>query len=183
MRARNGETFFCSSFHSPVGDLTAVVSAQGVVALHFGQAAPPHLELIESAEETAACRQELEEYFTGQRTRFSVPLDLRGTPFQKLCWQALLEIPYGETRSYAEIARFIGRPRACRAVGLANHDNPVVIIVPCHRVIGSDGRLTGYGGGLDVKRRLLDFERQHSSAGVSNATAPGLLLWAEAEGE
>jgi len=148
------------------------------VALHFGQAAPPRLELVESAEETAACRQQVEEYFAGKRTRFTLPLDLRGTTFQKLCWLALLEIPYGETRSYADIARSIGRPQACRAVGLANHDNPVVIVVPCHRVIGSDGRLTGYGGGLDVKRRLLDFERQHHSA------APMLCgLWAKAEAE
>jgi O-6-methylguanine DNA methyltransferase len=157
----NRETFYASTFNSPVGDLTIVVSTQGVFAVHFGRVALPHLDLIESAELTAACRQELEEYFAGERTRFTLPLDLRGTPFQKQCWQALLDIPYGETRSYAEIARCIGSPRAFRAVGLANHDNPVVIIVPCHRVIGANGSLTGYGGGLDVKRRLLEFERQH----------------------
>ena len=157
------EIFFTAIFDSPFGDLSAVVSAQGVFALHFGRRAFPHLNCVESAEKTAECRKQLAEYFAGKRLRFTLPLDLRGTPFQKQCWQALLEIPYGETRSYAEIARSIGRPRACRAVGLANHDNPVVIVVPCHRVIGANGSLTGYGGGLDVKRGLLEFECRHGN--------------------
>jgi len=87
-----------------------------------------------------------------------LPLDLRGTDFQKRCWQELLKIPYGETRSYAAIARAIGNPAAVRAVGLANGQNPIAIIVPCHRVIGSDGSLTGYGGGLETKRKLLELE-------------------------
>ena len=96
--------------------------------------------------------------FSGRRRRFDLPLDLRGTDFQKRCWQELLKIPYGETRSYAEIARAIGNPAAVRAVGLANGQNPIAIIVPCHRVIGSDGSLTGYGGGLETKRKLLELE-------------------------
>ena len=133
--------------------------------MHFGRTLPLHADLIESEVKTASCRRELEEYFAGARTRFTVSLDLRGTFFQKQCWQALLDIPYGETRSYADIARAIGRPRAFRAVGMANHDNPVAIIVPCHRVVGSNGDLTGYGGGLEVKRHLLDLERRHRVSG------------------
>jgi methylated-DNA-[protein]-cysteine S-methyltransferase len=102
--------------------------------------------------------RELEEYFAGQRRAFSFPLDLRGTDFQRACWQALLQIPYGETRSYADIARAVARPQGFRAVGMANNRNPVAIVVPCHRVIASDGTLCGYGGGLDVKRKLLELE-------------------------
>jgi len=102
--------------------------------------------------------RELEEYFAGQRRQFSFPLDLRGTEFQLACWRALLQIPYGETRSYADIARAVGKPSGFRAVGMANNRNPVAIVVPCHRVIASDGTLCGYGGGLDVKRKLLELE-------------------------
>jgi O-6-methylguanine DNA methyltransferase len=102
--------------------------------------------------------QELERYFAGEHIAFTCPLDLHGTPFQRAVWQALCTIPYGETRSYADIARMIGRPTACRAVGAANGANPVAIIVPCHRVIGSSGDLTGYGGGLDTKAWLLQLE-------------------------
>jgi methylated-DNA-[protein]-cysteine S-methyltransferase len=102
--------------------------------------------------------KQVEEYFAGVRREFTLPLDLRGTEFQKRCWQALLEIPYGRTCTYADVARAVGKPRAFRAVGLANNRNPVAIIVPCHRVIGSDGSLTGYGGGLDVKQKLLSLE-------------------------
>ena len=101
---------------------------------------------------------ELEEYFTGKRREFTFPLDLRGTDFQRACWRALLAIPYGETRTYADIARAVGKPNAFRAVGMANNRNPVAIVVPCHRVIASDGTLCGYGGGLEVKRKLLELE-------------------------
>jgi O-6-methylguanine DNA methyltransferase len=101
---------------------------------------------------------ELEEYFAGKRHEFTFPLDLRGTDFQLACWRALLAIPYGETRTYADIARAVGRPQAFRAAGMANNRNPVAIVVPCHRVIASDGTLCGYGGGLDVKRKLLELE-------------------------
>ena len=101
---------------------------------------------------------ELEEYFAGKRREFSFALDLRGTDFQLACWHALLAIPYGETRSYGDIARAVGRPQGFRAVGMANNRNPVAIVVPCHRVIASDGTLCGYGGGLDVKRKLLELE-------------------------
>lgn len=103
--------------------------------------------------------QQLEEYFRGERKDFDLPLDLRGTPFQLAIWEALTTIPYGETRSYKEIAQQINNPKACRAVGLANNRNPVSIVVPCHRVIGSNGKLVGYGGGLAIKERLLEIEK------------------------
>ena len=102
---------------------------------------------------------QLIEYLEGTRTEFTVPLHLKGTKFQVKVWEALITIPYGETRSYKQIAEAIQSPRACRAVGMANHNNPVLLMVPCHRVIGADGSLTGFGAGLDVKKSLLDIEK------------------------
>ena len=102
--------------------------------------------------------QEIKEYLTGKRREFDIPLRLTGTDFQRSVWNVLQTIPYGETRSYREIAEQIGNAKACRAVGMANHWNPIAIIVPCHRVIGSDGTLTGFGGGLPLKERLLQLE-------------------------
>ncbi|WP_405609629.1 methylated-DNA--[protein]-cysteine S-methyltransferase [Streptomyces sp. NBC_01511] len=113
---------------------------------------------------------QLDEYFAGGRTEFDVPLRLDGTPFQRSVWEQLLTIPYGETRSYGQLADALGKPGASRAVGLANGKNPVSIIVPCHRVIGSTGGLTGYGGGLDRKKRLLAFE---GAAPVGAEPGPG----------
>lgn len=113
---------------------------------------------------------QLAEYFEGTRTEFELPLALHGTPFQLTVWRALCTIPYGETISYGQLADRIGRPTASRAVGLANGKNPIGIVVPCHRVIGATGDLTGYGGGLDRKRMLLDFER-----GVTVHTQPALF--------
>jgi O-6-methylguanine DNA methyltransferase len=159
------ETLYYSHLRSPIGPLTVAVSKRGLVALEFGDEHPAKhrrawrdLEWQESAEPTAPCVKQLEEYFAGARREFTMPLDLRGTEFQKRCWQALVEIPYGRTCTYADVARAVGKPRAFRAVGLANNRNPVAIVVPCHRVIGSDGSLTGYGGGLDVKEVLLRLE-------------------------
>ncbi|WP_139891536.1 methylated-DNA--[protein]-cysteine S-methyltransferase [Bacillus sp. D386] len=101
---------------------------------------------------------QLEEYFKGERQQFSVKLNPHGTPFQQSVWKELLQIPYGETRSYKQVAERIGNPSASRAVGMANNKNPIFIIVPCHRVIGSSGKLVGYGGGIDIKERLLKLE-------------------------
>jgi methylated-DNA-[protein]-cysteine S-methyltransferase len=101
---------------------------------------------------------QLAEYFEGRRTTFDIPLELAGSPFQRRVWEALQGIPYGETVSYGELARRVGAPSAARAVGVANRENPVAVIVPCHRVIGADGSLTGFGGGLERKRLLLDLE-------------------------
>jgi methylated-DNA-[protein]-cysteine S-methyltransferase len=110
---------------------------------------------------------QLQAYFAGQRTAFDLQLELRGSEFQRRVWDALLTIPYGETRSYGEIAEQIGAAGAARAVGLANGRNPIAIIVPCHRVIGTGGGLTGYGGGLDRKRALLELERRRTSTNMT----------------
>ncbi|HXR40420.1 MAG TPA: methylated-DNA--[protein]-cysteine S-methyltransferase [Terracidiphilus sp.] len=151
------ETIYYSRIDSPVGPLLLAVSEHGLVGLEFSRG-DVAAGWVESAERTAPYARQLEEYFAGRRRGFDLPLDLRGTDFQKRCWQELLKIPYGETRSYQDIARAIGNPAAVRAVGLANGRNPIAIIVPCHRVIGSDGSLTGYGGGLETKRKLLELE-------------------------
>ena len=103
---------------------------------------------------------ELSEYFAGKRREFDLPLAPQGTEFQQKVWRALCDIPYGETRTYGEIARDIGSPGACRAVGMANHFNPIAVIIPCHRVIGANGSLTGYGGGLEKKIFLLELEKE-----------------------
>src|SRR5208283_1980035 len=118
--------------------------------LFYFRASSPAGPLFLAASTKGFGRLELDDYFAGQRRAFSFPLDLRGTEFQLACWHALLEIPYGETRSYRDIAEAIGHPQACRAVGMANNRNPVAIVVPCHRVIASSGSLCGYGGGLDL---------------------------------
>lgn len=158
------ETLYYSRLKSLAGPLVIGISARGLVLLEFERgnfprkAHWPDVVWQESPEATAGYVRELEEYFAGSRREFSFPLDLRGTPFQVKCWRALLEIPYGETRTYADIARAVGQPKGFRAVGLANNRNPIAIVVPCHRVIASDGTLCGYGGGLDVKRKLLELE-------------------------
>lgn len=108
--------------------------------------------------------RQLEAYFEGELTVFDLPLNPRGTPFMQEVWKALCNVPYGHTASYKDIAVAIGRPKACRAVGLANNRNPLPIVIPCHRIIGSKGALVGYGGGLDMKRRLLELERGQGNA-------------------
>jgi O-6-methylguanine DNA methyltransferase len=159
---------------SPIGPLFMAVSDRGMVALEFDERLPGQqtirpnprdlraenstVRFTESASAICVYARQLQEYFAGQRRHFDFPLDLRGTGFQLACWQALLAIPYGETRSYADIARAVGRPQGFRAVGMANNRNPVAIVVPCHRVIASDGSLCGYGGGLEIKRKLLELE-------------------------
>lgn len=162
------EFLYQSHFDSPAGPLVIVASERGIVRLEFAArsraeglpAASAENEALASRQVELAreCRQQLVEYFAGKRREFTVPLDLRGTPFQLACWNALLAIAYGETRTYADVARSVGRPQGFRAVGLANNRNPIAIIVPCHRVIASDGTLCGYGGGLDLKRKLLELE-------------------------
>jgi len=157
------ETLCYSRHDSLAGPLVVAVSEKGLLTLEFdrGQFPPKRSKNIvweESERKTKPYARELREYFEGKRQQFSFPLDLRGTPFQLKCWRALLNIPYGETRTYAFIARAVGQPQAFRAVGMANHRNPIAIVVPCHRVIASDGTLCGYGGGLDVKRKLLELE-------------------------
>jgi methylated-DNA-[protein]-cysteine S-methyltransferase len=170
------EALYSTNMDSAIGPLFLAASAHGLVALEFdarlpGQQSirpnPRHLRRekekngITFEHSPRAMRPylgEMEEYFAGKRREFTFLLDLRGTDFQIACWRALLAIPYGETRSYAAIARAVGNPTAFRAVGMANNRNPIAIVVPCHRVIASDGTLCGYGGGLDVKRKLLELE-------------------------
>lgn len=146
---------------SPVGPLTLTASDTALTALAFAgtPSAPPEREAaFAAAPLLRRAAEQLEAYFAGTLREFTLPLAPAGTPFQQAVWRALREIPCGETRSYGEIAARIGRPRAARAVGMANHRNPIAIVIPCHRVVGSDGTLTGYAGGLDIKRRLLEIE-------------------------
>ncbi len=148
---------------SPVGELTLVASEQGLAAILWQDDNPDRVRLgAVRDEDDHAILQETERqlgaYFSGDRKAFTVPLDFRGTDFQKMVWKALLTIPFGQTRSYGEIAHQIGKPSASRAVGAANGKNPISIIAPCHRVIGSTGRLTGFAGGLVAKQALLDLE-------------------------
>ncbi len=147
---------------SPVGSLTLTAVDGKLTRLHMdGQRHAPDASPSWERDDAglAGVVEQLEAYFAGSRQDFDVPLALAGTAFQQEVWAGLLEIPYGETVSYGELARRVGRPGASRAVGLANGRNPVAIIVPCHRVIGANGTLTGYGGGLDRKTWLLDHER------------------------
>ncbi len=163
---------------SPVGPLLLAGDGRGLKLIHFqaGSRARPggprmpegerHARRAEpgwvaDAKPFRAVMAQLEEYFAGRRREFDLPLAPEGTPFQHAVWQALTRIPYGETISYGELARRIGNPQASRAVGLANGANPLPIVVPCHRVIGADGSLTGFGGGLEIKRKLLALERAH----------------------
>ena len=167
------ETVCYSTMDSPVGRLTICCSKRGVLQVAAGRRfsskpgnpdgnRQPRLQWVLSRKKTQRVKTQLAEYFAGRRRKFTVRHDLRGTPFQRKVWEALRMIPYGETRSYADIARQIRRPRAFRAVGMANHQNPVAILVPCHRVIAADGGLGGYASGLRVKNFLLQLERGRS---------------------
>jgi methylated-DNA-[protein]-cysteine S-methyltransferase len=149
---------------SPVGKLKLVASDKGLVAILWEKDSPRRVRLSELVANDRhpvlmETERQLGEYFSGKRKAFSVALDLRGTRFQKDVWEALLAIPYGETRSYGQLAKQLGNPRATRAVGAANGRNPVSIIVPCHRVMGSSGELTGFAGGLETKAQLLTLEK------------------------
>ena len=151
---------------TPLGALGVAWSAAGLRRIWFAGAdsAPPVPPEWQRCPEPAfGAGEQLAEYFSGERVDFDLPLDAGGTPFQRRVWQALTEIPYGRTSTYGEIARRLGRPRAARAVGGANNRNPLPVVVPCHRVIGAGGSLTGYAGGLRIKRFLLDLEAGDSS--------------------
>ena len=169
-----GEVVATSVLESPIGRLRVAATSGGIVLIALPRSGGtgfrgwlermlPDAEPVERLPTLEVACRELQQYFAGRRQEFTVPLDLRGTAFQLSVWRAIAEVPYGETRSYAELARRVKRPSAYRAVGAANGANPVPVIIPCHRVIASDGKLGGYGGGLETKRRLLAFEK----------TAPG----------
>ena len=144
----------------PVGPLTVMEEGGHIIRIKFntdvGDAIKKETPVIMEA------FRQLSDYFDGELKTFDLPLKPEGTPFQLKVWEALRTIPYGETRSYGDIARQIGNPKACRAVGMGNHNNPIAIVVPCHRVVGADGSLTGYGGGLPIKRQLLELENHYS---------------------
>ncbi|MCZ0954964.1 MAG: methylated-DNA--[protein]-cysteine S-methyltransferase [Rhodospirillaceae bacterium] len=147
---------------SPVGELLIVADEATVRMIGFREGQHPGSVKEgwrQGGSLVAEVGRQLDEYFEGRRRQFDLPLAPSGTPFQLRAWKALQDIPYGATRSYGEQARAMGQPKAVRAVGAANGRNPIAIVVPCHRVIGGDGRLTGYGGGLDVKQYLLELER------------------------
>jgi methylated-DNA-[protein]-cysteine S-methyltransferase len=155
-------------FESPIQTLRLVSDGRSLIGLYM--IAEKHAQILcndwlenEAVKPFAAVRQQLTDYFAGRLTEFDLPLAPRGTDFQQKVWQALQTIPYGETISYGELAQQIGQPNASRAVGLANGSNPISIIVPCHRVIGASGKLTGYGGGIERKQWLLNHEQGQKS--------------------
>jgi methylated-DNA-[protein]-cysteine S-methyltransferase len=172
------KTCYSKQIDSPVGALKLVASDAGLAAILWPNDDPARVRLGEPVvSEThpvlLEAERQLKEYFDGRRKAFDLKLDFNGTEFQRKVWAALLTIPYGETRSYAQIARQIGRPDAVRAVGAANGRNPISIVAPCHRVIGSTGKLTGFAGGLETKAFLLALEGPQSELPVSRAPQGG----------
>lgn len=154
------EQFAC--YPSPFGWIKMTYNAEGIVEIERIE----NMVSCEGAQPSPLSERafsQILEYMEGRRKAFDFPYVMQGTSFQQSVWCALLEIPYGETRSYLDIAKRIGKPKAARAVGMANHKNPLMLLVPCHRVIGSDGSLTGYAGGLDMKAALLEMERAYSA--------------------
>ena len=149
---------------SPYGDIALTANDEGLTALSFQQGASPLIiddSYIESAEKFITVCKQLDEYFAGERNEFNLPLAPHGTPFQQKVWQALATIKQGDTQSYLWIAKKINNEKAVRAVGAANGKNPIALIIPCHRVIGANGKLTGYAGGLGLKAKLLMHEKAH----------------------
>ena len=178
------DKIYASRVNSPVGPLLLGVSVRGLAVLSFAPEPPAKLAgkavLWEYSDEAVSeARQQLHDYFAGRRREFTIPLDLRGTEFQLQCWDQLQRIPFGETLSYAEVAQAVGRPNAYRAVGQANHHNPVAIIVPCHRVLAGGLALGGYGGGLATKAFLLRLEGAHFHDEAATALRPPSLPFTE----
>jgi methylated-DNA-[protein]-cysteine S-methyltransferase len=149
-------------YDSPIGEIGIADEDGSISHVFFGKAKAPNGFATGETPLTRRAAAQLAEYFDGKRKSFDLPLTFHGTDFQIAVWKILSSIPAGETRSYKDVAALIGKPKACRAVGLANNRNPIVIIVPCHRVIGQDGSLTGYGGGLPAKQYLLDLEKRYT---------------------
>jgi methylated-DNA-[protein]-cysteine S-methyltransferase len=157
---------------TPLGRVLVVSSGGSLVGLYFdGHERTPSVpdHATGSSELLNSIGNQLDEYFRGARTRFDLPLRLEGTPFQIAVWSAVIDIPYGQTSAYGRVAERVGRPRAARAVGAANGQNPISIVVPCHRLVGANGALTGYGWGLDRKRSLLELEGADPALGIATA--------------
>jgi methylated-DNA-[protein]-cysteine S-methyltransferase len=160
---------FYTEMLSPIGKLKLVASANALVAVLWEKERPNRVRLDTAKLDRRhpillETERQLTEYFAGERTQFDLPLELRGSEFQKKVWRALKEIPFGKTRSYVDLAKTIGSPKAFRAVGAANGKNPLSIVIPCHRVIGTDGTLTGFAGGLETKASLLTFEARAAAS-------------------
>jgi methylated-DNA-[protein]-cysteine S-methyltransferase len=178
--------YYCKPLPSPVGVLTLVASDSGLTAILWEVERPNRVRLGEMMpvdshvvlDETA---RQLDEYFAGQRQRFELPLDFVGTAFQQKVWQALLTIPFGQTRTYSQIAAQIGHPTAVRAVGAANGRNPISIVAPCHRVIGASGELTGFAGGLLAKQVLLNIEFGAGALALGTGKPGRRSKWVSAE--
>ena len=152
----------CCTLFTPLGHLSVAATRKGIIYCAFTPTPPNEGDHSDKGREILEqCKVELAEYFEGYRATFTVPVDPQGTVFQQSVWKALQHVPYGKTASYSDIATAIQNPKAVRAVGRANNQNPVSIIIPCHRIIGKDGSLVGYGGGLDKKQRLLQLESQN----------------------
>jgi methylated-DNA-[protein]-cysteine S-methyltransferase len=176
MEHRTAEIIYWDVYHHHGKPFYCAASERGICGITLGNETEEEFAawlckkfrgavMVRSSERLHRCASQLDEYFSGQRRVFDLPLDLRGTPFQQRVWSVLQEIPYGETRSYLDVARQIGNEKAVRAVGSAAGANPVPVIVPCHRVIGHDGSLTGFGGGLDLKQEMLALEQgRHGTA-------------------
>ena len=163
-KSKSQRRYFFKKIESPVGRLNLAASDEGLAAVLWEKDNPRRVRLGILAEDQnhpllLKAEKQLNEYFAGTRTSFDLPLEFAGTQFQNQVWNALLEIPFGETRTYGQIAKQLGKPNAMRAVGAANGKNPISIIAPCHRVIGANGDLTGFAGGLGAKRYLLGMER------------------------
>ena len=151
------ETYY--TYDTPIGNIMIASDGESLTALKFR--IPEQGNMTYKADRiTDEAAKQLEEYFAGQRREFKLPINAKGTDFQRNVWKALLKIPYGETRSYKQIAQMTGNEKASRAVGMANNKNPISIIIPCHRVIGTNGKLIGYGGGMEAKQKLLQLERK-----------------------
>lgn len=171
MESKTRLQLYYSEMESPLGSLTLFASDEGLCSLEYEQAEQAIMKMkmnkhftkytfLRAEERLLEATKQLREYFYGKRTSFQLPLDLRGTPFQLKVWHVLKNIRYGETMSYKQVAERLGKPKAVRAVGGANNQNPIPIIIPCHRVVGSNGALVGYAGGLDKKEYLLQLEKQ-----------------------
>ena len=179
LKEKARKAYVYKTMTSPVGILTLVGSGDGLAAILWENDDPKRVKLNIAWEDRTfpvlvETERQLTEYFAGSRKKFAVPLDFSGTDFQKKVWQALLTIPFGDTRSYGEIARQVGNPKAMRAVGAANGRNPISIIAPCHRVIGAGGALTGFAGGMKAKAFLLEHEGRRLSLSESRAKDQGI---------
>ncbi len=158
---KHSEPLFYDTIDSPFGPIRVAADVNGlrrVIFLKGKRGVPQQTGWIREPGRLALARDQLEAYFAGRLRVFDLPLAPKGTPFQERVWKALLDVPYGETASYGEIAAAVGNPKACRAVGMANGKNPIAVIIPCHRIIGASGHLTGYGSGLEIKAGLLELE-------------------------